>query len=73
MLLVGWCGMSMLCFAAQSCLAAMSWTHLVFRDGGVMIYVPCSKTDQGGQGNWVYVADAGGALNPVAALRCLPA
>lgn len=44
-------------------------------EGGVLIHVPRSKTDQAGQGAWVFVAECGiegeGLLCPVVALKWL--
>lgn len=68
MLLVAWCGM----FRSAE-LREMRWEHLVISREGVRVYVPTSKTDQGGQGAWVFMADAGGVINPVRALKRLHA
>jgi hypothetical protein len=40
-------------------LVSIKWEHLRFPNrGGVMIFVPGSKTDQGGAGAWVWLAAA---------------
>lgn len=69
MFLVGWAGM----FRCSE-LAAMDWRSVHFvEDRGVMLYVPSSKTDQVGEGAWVFVAQArsNSAMCPVRALRQL--
>lgn len=71
MFLLGWAGM----FRCSE-LAAMDWRSLHFvEEKGVMVYVPSSKTDQVGEGAWVFVAQAQGdaVMCPVLALRRLQA
>jgi len=50
MLLVGW-----ICGSRRSELVAVDVEHLTFDHRGVAIYVPKSKTDQGGKGRYVAV------------------
>jgi integrase len=57
-------------------LVGIRWEHVRFpKRGGVMIFVPSSKTDQGGQGAWVWLAAAegeeGAAMDIAAALQQL--
>ena len=69
MFIVGWVGM----FRCSE-LVAIQWQHIHFcSNGGVMVFVPQSKTDPG-EGAWVFLA--AGAANrfpfcPVRALRAL--
>ena len=68
LLLLGWAGMF-----RSSELVGVDWEHIAFRDAGVMVYVPRSKTDQAGQGAWVFVASCreDGVMCPVRALQRL--
>jgi integrase len=59
--LVGWAGM----FRCSE-LAAMEWRSLQFVEGqGIMVYVPSSKTDQVGEGAWVFLAQAPAGKDPL--------
>lgn len=52
LLIVGWAGMF-----RSSELVGISWDNVSFTSkGGVLIYVPNSKTDQAGEGAWVFLA-----------------
>lgn len=67
--IVGWAGM----FRCSE-LVAVDWRDVHFVDRGVMIYVPHSKTDQAGEGAWVFLAESEGSPSitcPVRALRAL--
>lgn len=68
MLLLGWSGMF-----RSSELVGIDWEHVRFSESGVMLYVSRSKTDQAGQGAWVFVAacEAEGLMCPVVSLRWL--
>lgn len=60
--LLGWAGMF-----RSSELVGIQWRDVVFASsGGVMVYIPQSKTDQAGQGAWVFVAEC--AQEPICAL-----
>jgi hypothetical protein len=68
MLQVGWVGM-----LRASELVGPAWEQVHFtQKGGVMLYIPQSKTDPG-EGAWVLLAGPGGRADPVAALRRLRA
>jgi integrase len=65
--LVGW---AVMCRVSE--LVAINWRDVHFQDSrGVMIYVPSSKTDQAGEGAWVFVAEARDdpVMCPVRALK----
>ena len=48
-------------------LVGIRWEHLHFpRRGGGMVFIPNSKTDQGGAGAWVYIPTAKGGEGPMA-------
>lgn len=65
---VGWAGMF-----RSSELVGLQWEHVHFPGrGGVMLYVPQSKTDPG-EGAWVMLAAGQGAVDPAGALRRLQA
>jgi integrase len=66
--LLGWAGMF-----RSSELVGIDWADVQFKQSGVMIYVPQSKTDQAGQGQWVFVAacEREGLMCPVVALQWL--
>jgi integrase len=68
LMLLGWAGMF-----RSSELVGIEWEHLRFSGTGVMIYVPRSKTDQAGKGEWVFVASCAreGRMCPVRALQWL--
>jgi integrase len=54
-------------------LVGVQWEHVHFHArGGVMLYVPESKTDPG-EGAWVILAAGQGAVDPATALRRLQA
>lgn len=66
MLQVGWAGM-----LRSSELVGLRWDQVYFPDrGGVMLYIPQSKTDPG-EGAWVLLAAGAGLLDPVGALKRL--
>jgi len=66
MLQVGWAGM-----LRSSELVGLHWEHVYFpAKGGVMLYIPQSKTDPR-EGAWVLLADGGGHIDPVGALKRL--
>jgi hypothetical protein len=57
-------------------LVGIRWEHLHFpRRGGEMVFIPTFKTDQGGEGAWVYIPTAkggeGAPVDIVAALQQL--
>jgi integrase len=63
LLQVGWSGM-----LRSSELVGLSWEHVFFPpQGGVMLYIPQSKTDPG-EGAWVMLAAGKGTVDPVGAL-----
>lgn len=67
--LLGWVGMF-----RSSELVGVTWRDVCFaEEGGALIYVPRSKTDQAGQGAWVFIAACPEEplMCPVAALRVL--
>lgn len=69
--LLGWVGMF-----RSSELVGVRWRDVCFAEsGGALIYVPRSKTDQAGQGAWVFIASCPeeSLMCPVAALRSLKA
>lgn len=39
----------------------MDWKYVKFTDKGVMLHVPLRKTDQVGEGAWVFIGDQPGA------------
>jgi integrase len=65
---LGWAGL-----LRSGELVGVDWEHVDFRSSGVMLYIPRSKTDQAGQGAWVFVAECeeDGLMCPVVALRWL--
>ena len=66
MLQVGWAGM-----LRSSELVGLQWQHVHFpAKGGVMLYLPRSKTDPGA-GAWVLLAAGQGRADPAGALRRL--
>lgn len=66
MFLLGWAGMF-----RSSELVAVRWEEVQFASGGMMIYIPKSKTDPG-EGAWVFVAEGREpGLCPVQAMRRL--
>jgi len=66
MLQVGWAGM-----LRSSEVVGLHWVHVYFpAKGGVMLYIPQSKTDPG-EGAWVLLADGRGRIDPVGALKRL--
>jgi integrase len=68
MLQVGWAGM-----LRASELVGLAWEQVHFtQNGGVMLYIPQSKTDPG-EGAWVLLDAPGGRVDPVGALRRLRA
>jgi integrase len=68
LLALGWAGM-----LRSGELVGVDWEHVEFRGSGVMLYIPRSKTDQAGQGAWVFVAECAedGLMCPVVALKWL--
>lgn len=63
---VGWAGM-----LRSSELVGLCWEHVQFpQQGGVMLYLPQSKTDPG-QGSWVLLAAGSAGISPALALRQL--
>jgi len=71
MFLLGWVGMF-----RSSELVGVDWQDLSFAEtGGALVHVPRSKTDQAGQGAWVFVAACPEEplMCPVASLRVLKA
>ena len=66
LLQVGWAGM-----LRSSELVGLHWEHVHFpARGGVMLYIPQSKTDPG-EGAWVLLSGKGGRVDPAGALRRL--
>jgi integrase len=54
----------------RSEIAAMEWDHLTWEEGGVAIFIPDSKTDKKGEGQYVALPRVPGAtLCPVTALE----
>ena len=50
----------------------MDWKHVKFTERGLMLFVPVSKTDQQGEGAWVFMADQPtSALGVVGVMRRL--
>jgi site-specific recombinase XerC len=68
MMLLGWAGI-----LRCSEMVGIHWEHIRFSGSGVMINIPRSKTDQAGQGQWVFVAACkqNGIMCPVIALQWL--
>jgi len=68
---VGWAGM-----LRVSELVGLRWEHVKIFEQGLMLYMPRSKTDQAGEGAWVFIARVETRrvlrqLDPVGAMRRL--
>ena len=47
----------------------LDWADVVVAPEGIMLYIPFSKTDQVGEGAWVFLQDQEGPLGVVSLMR----